>query len=152
MPGTECSREQIRCSPCSQGVTITVCVCVWWERGRRRPLFICCWHTIALQCCVSFCLQWSKSAIGIHMSPFSLTSLTPAPHPTLLGHRRALNWTPWIYSRFPLAIYFTHSSECIQQNRCQLWLLFSWMCARVWEDKVWRCSMILEESNLQKLV
>ena len=38
------------------------------------------------------------------MSPPSWTSFSP-PHPTCLGHHRALRWAPFIHSSFPL--YFT---------------------------------------------
>ena len=34
-------------------------------------------------------VQQNESAISIHMSPPSLASLTPHPHPTPLGHHRA---------------------------------------------------------------
>ena len=41
----------------------------------------------------------------------SLLHLPPTqPHPTHLGHHRARAELPVLYSRFPLAIYFTHGS------------------------------------------
>ena len=58
-------------------------------------------------------VQWSESAICIHISPPSWTS-PPHTHPGLIPpiqvikeHRAEL---PVLYSRFPLAIYFTHGS------------------------------------------
>ena len=38
------------------------------------------------------------------------------PHPIHLGHHGALSWDPWICSRFPLAICFTHGI-CVKPNR-----------------------------------
>ena len=38
-------------------------------------------------------VQWSKSAMCTHISPPSRASLSPHPHPTHLGHQRALGWT-----------------------------------------------------------
>ena len=59
------------------------------------------WSIIALQCC--------ESAMCIHTSPPSWTSL-PRHHPTHLGHHRERAELPVLYSRFPLASYFTHGS------------------------------------------
>ena len=52
----------------------------------------------------------------IHRSPPSWTSL-PTPHPTHLGHHRALGWAPWPVEQLPIAICFT----CGSVNTCQSW-------------------------------
>ena len=52
---------------------------------------------IALQCCVSFCVQHHESAVRIHRSPLSWASLPPqviTEHPAEL---------PVLHSSFPLA-------------------------------------------------
>ena len=66
---------------------------------------------IALQGFVGFCCAttWISCVYKHVLSPWSLP---PTPPPSAcLGHHRALSWAPCaIYSRFPLAICFTHSS------------------------------------------
>ena len=66
------------------------------------------WSIMALQCCVSFCLQQHESAIYKHISLPSWASLTPRSHPAPLGHHRAPGSSPWvIYSSFSPAILLT---------------------------------------------
>ena len=51
-------------------------------------------------------VQWSESAIYIHIAPSSWASLWPLPHPTPLGHHRAPSWAPVLHSSSLLAIYW----------------------------------------------
>ena len=74
------------------------------KQGRGIDSFSFYWHIIALRCCISFCCP-RESAICVHMSPPSGTSLPPLCVTT--EHRAEL---PMLYSRFPLAICFTRGS------------------------------------------
>ena len=56
-----------------------------------------------------FLTQFMYMYISIHIFPSSRASL-PLPPPPSLGHHRALQWAPCVYSRFPLAICFTQGS------------------------------------------
>ena len=51
-------------------------------------------------------VQWSESAVRIHMSPPSWASLPPPPHPTPLGHHRALSWAPCAIQKLPTSYLF----------------------------------------------
>ena len=51
-------------------------------------------------------IQWSISAVCIHISPPSWIS-QPFSHPTHLGHNRAPSWASWALQQVP-TIYFTH--------------------------------------------
>ena len=53
--------------------------------------------------------QWSESAVCIHISPPSWACLPP-PIPSLQVITEPRAEPPMLYSRFPLAIYFTHGS------------------------------------------
>ena len=78
--------------------------------------FIFDWRIIALQCCVGFAIQQHESAISIHMSPPSLTSL-PTPTP---GCHRAWAESPVLHSNFPLAICFTYGNAYVSRLLSQL--------------------------------
>ena len=54
------------------------------------------------------------SVIIIHISLPSLT--TPSPNPTHLGYHRHQAELPMLYSRFPLAICFTHGNVYVNPN------------------------------------
>ena len=73
-------------------------------------LFIFNWRIIALQCCLVSAIHHHESAIGIHMSPSSRTSLPPPTpsHPSRLSQSQAE--LPVLYRDFPLAIYFTYGN------------------------------------------
>ena len=58
-------------------------------------------------------VQQHESAISIHTSPPSGTSLPPLLPSHILGHHRALSWVPRATNCFPLAFYFTHDSICM---------------------------------------
>ena len=50
-------------------------------------------------------VQWSESAVCIHIPASSWTSLPlPWPHPTLWGHHRALSWGPWATQQLPTRV------------------------------------------------
>ena len=89
----------------------TLSVDVLW--GTYFLKFIFNWRIIVLQCCVSF---WYtvKSAICMHISPPSWTSLPPHPDPTsrtVLGHHSTeLSELSMLYSSFPPAISFTRGN------------------------------------------
>ena len=53
-------------------------------------------------------LQQLKSVIIIHICP--LSPKPSFPYHTLLGHHRAPDWIPMLYTNFSAAIHFTHNS------------------------------------------
>ena len=66
-----------------------------------------CMHVKLLICCVSFfcTIKWIH-CIYTHISLPSWTS--PQPHPTHLGHHRALSWVPSSIQQIPTSC-FTHT-------------------------------------------
>ena len=82
-----------------------------WQRVRHvwatnTFTFICLFKiTVYVLCNVVSvsAVQWRQSAICIHISHLSWASLPPQPHPTHLGHHRALSWAPSTVQWFPLA-------------------------------------------------
>ena len=71
----------------------------------QKKIFIFNWRIIALQYCVDFhhTSTWISHRY-IYIWPFPLEPPTPSPP---LDCHRAPVWIPWVYSKFPLAIYFT---------------------------------------------
>ena len=67
------------------------------------------WSVIALHVVFLLYSEVSQLYVYIYPLPLGLPS-HPTPLPTLLGHRRTPSWAPCAYSRFPLALYFTHGS------------------------------------------
>ena len=51
-------------------------------------------------------VQGSESALCIHISPLSWTSLPSLPHPTHLGHHRVLSWAPSTVQQVPTSYLF----------------------------------------------
>ena len=47
-----------------------------------------------------------ESAIGIHTSPSSWTSLPPSTHPTLLDSYKAPIWVLWVIQQIPIGYLF----------------------------------------------
>ena len=82
-----------------------------YREGWFKKIFY--WNIITLQGYISFCCttKWT-SYICIHISPPSCTSLSPPPHPSGSSH-----WAerPVLYSRLPVALYFTHG-KCVNPN------------------------------------
>ena len=63
------------------------------------------WRIIALQCVLVSAIQHSESAMSIHISTPSWTSLPPHPW----GHHRPVVWAPCVTRQLPSS-YFTHGS------------------------------------------
>ena len=57
-----------------------------------------------------------ENQLYAYIYPPSLGPTSTPTHPTLPGHLRALSWASVLYSRFPLAIYFTHRGVYIDQS------------------------------------
>ena len=64
---------------------------------------------IVLPCCVVSAVQWSQSVISIHISPPSWSFLPPHAPSHSLRSSQSIE-LPVHYSKFPLAICFTHGS------------------------------------------
>ena len=62
-------------------------------------------------------VQQCIGCIYTHIYTYLLPWGPPYPHSSPLGHHRAASWAPMRYSRFPLAIYFTHG-QCQSQSPC----------------------------------
>ena len=71
-------------------------------------LFFFYWSITALQCRLISAAQQSEAIRHIHTSPSSWTSLPALSHTTRSSH--STEPSSVLYSRFPVAIYFTHGS------------------------------------------
>ena len=56
-----------------------------------------------------YAVEQSESVLCMHVCPPSRAFLSASPH-TPPGHHRAPSWAPWLCSRFPLAVCFTHGA------------------------------------------
>ena len=74
---------------------------------------------VALQCCLVSSVQRQASAVCTYI-PLSAWTALSAPHPTRLDPRRAPNWAPRAYRRFPLAADFTRGRVdlSVPSSRC----------------------------------
>ena len=59
-------------------------------------------------CCTVSAVQWSESAIWVHITPPSWTSLHPNPP----GHHRTLSWAPCAVENLPTS-YLFHTQQCM---------------------------------------
>ena len=66
------------------------------------------WSVVAIQCHVGFCYT-KKWIFYMYTYVRSLLGMPLIPHPTPLGHHKALSWAPYAYSMLSLAVCFTHS-------------------------------------------
>ena len=73
--------------------------------------FFLIWRIITLQYCVGHSIQQCESAISIHMSPPSWTSLQLPSHPTPLDYHTAPGWAP-----------------CVIQQLHPGYLFYTWRC------------------------
>ena len=82
------------------------------EQCCEKSLFVIVWFLkleySCLQCCISVCVSAVQCESAISILIASLLDLPPSPHPTQLGHHRALSWAPCAVGRPPLAVSFTH--------------------------------------------
>ena len=72
------------------------------------------WRIIAFPCCVIFCC--TTTWIPYKYTHIPLLLSLPTPHPTGLGHHRALAELPALYSCFLLTICFVHDNVCVSMG------------------------------------
>ena len=80
----------------------------------ERPLFVIVWffkwEYSCLQWCISVCCTMWISHKYVHIP--SLLDLPRSPHPTHLGHHRALSWAPCAIRQGPISCFF-YTRHCI---------------------------------------
>ena len=69
------------------------------------------------------CIHRYESAIGIHMSPPSWTSL---PHSTSLGYHRVLVWVPWVKDYFFNKLVLMDVVATIRNLMLFYWKMLFW--------------------------
>ena len=72
--------------------------------------FIFNWRIMLYNIVLVPAVQQHESAIGIHIFPSSWASSHPTPHPSPLGHHKALSWVSCAIQLLPTC-YFTQGSE-----------------------------------------
>ena len=79
----------------------------WTLKTRKELPFFFNWCIIALPCSISFCstVDWISYMYTYIPSILDLPSTAPRPHPTSLGHHRALSWVPWAIQKVPTTFY-----------------------------------------------
>ena len=62
--------------------------------------------------------------LSVYIYPLSLIPPSTHPHPTPLGHPRALDWAPWVLQHIPTS-YFTHGDVSMSIQISQFCLTLS---------------------------
>ena len=88
------------------------------------------WGIVVLQCCVSFCctIKWISCMYTFIPSLLNLPSTPPSSHPSRSPQN--MDRAPVLYSSFPLAGCFTHSSiyVCMLSGFSGVWLCDAMDC------------------------
>ena len=116
-----------------------------WSRT-ERSIFIAAFLKIRLWLLYNLVLvsevQWSESAICIHIPPPLTLLPTPLPHPTPLGHRRALSWAPCAIQQLPTSYLFYMLWNLYEQGRlvcCSPWgrrVEHDWVTELNWTESI----------------